>query len=148
MTIWDFYRQVTRLLIGWNVLNIIGGIAASRRKSLQTKGMASQAVGWGIINILIGIFGNLATEKRVEKMSNPYSPDIVTRETDNFKRILLINSALDVIYIFAGQRFAQTRGKRNPMMRGIGYGIILQGAMLFVFDIVNALLVPPKPESR
>lgn len=148
MTIWDFYRRVTGLLIGWNILNIIGGIIAAQRGSVQTKGMASQAVGWGIINILIGVFGNLATEKRIEKMPNPYSPDIVARETDNFKRILLINSALDLVYMLGGQRLAQTRGKRNPMMRGIGYGIILQGALLFVFDIVNAMLVPPKPESH
>jgi hypothetical protein len=147
MTIWDFYRRVTGLLIGWNILNILVGIIASRRKSLQTKGMASQAVGWGIINILIGVFGNLATEKRMEKMPNPYSPSVVAKETDNFKRILLVNSALDLVYMLGGQRLAQTRGKRNPMMRGVGYGIILQGALLFVFDIVNAMLVPPKPES-
>jgi hypothetical protein len=147
VTIWDFYRRVTRLLIGWNVLNIIVGIIASRQESLQTKGVASQAIGWGIINILIGVFGNMATERRIEKMPNPYAPSVVAKETDNIKRILLVNSALDIVYMFGGQQLAQTKGKRNPMMRGIGYGIILQGALLFVFDIVNAMLVPPKPES-
>jgi hypothetical protein len=147
MTIWKFYSRVMKLLIGWNVINIAAGITAARRENAQTRGIASQAVGWGVINILIGIFGGFATDLRMRKMANPYQPEIMAKETDNFKRILLINTGLDVLYMLGGLQLAQSRGKRSDMMRGIGYGITLQGALLFVFDLVNVLLIPPKPET-
>jgi hypothetical protein len=148
MTIWEFSARVTRRLIGWNLINIAGGIIAGQSDNAQIKGIASQSVGWGFINLLIGVFGGIATDARMRKLANPYLPEIVAQETRSLKRLLAINTGLDVLYMLGGWRLAETRGGKNPTMRGIGYGIILQGMLLFIFNLIHVLLIPsPSPDA-
>ncbi|HAX70778.1 MAG TPA: hypothetical protein DCY14_14295 [Anaerolineae bacterium] len=65
--------------------------------------------------------------------------DATPKEIANLKRILLINTALDVLYVAGGIALILTFGAANPEWRGHGWGIIVQGGFLFFFDLFHAL---------
>lgn len=141
MTIWDFHKLVTRRLFGINVLNVWIGTKLLKEDNFLY-GIGTQSVGWGVINILIAIFGGLGTRQRRAQLPDPHDAAIMQSESRKLKRILLINAGLDVLYMCGGYKLAQTRGEKDAVSRGMGWGIIIQGALLFIFDVIHALIIP------
>lgn len=41
------------------------------------------------------------------------------------------------------RRAAQQGGANAEFQRGMGIGIVVQGGLLFIWDVINALIVPP-----
>jgi hypothetical protein len=145
MSIWQFYNVLSQRLLTWNVANIAFGLLLLPLRPFW-RGFGSQNIGWGLINIGIAVFGGLMTERRFAGLPDPHQPDVVVKESANLRRILWINTALDVLYMLGGLRWAQTR--KNRFARGAGWGIVLQGTLLFVFDLVHALAVPDSNRVR
>lgn len=140
-TIWDFQQTVSQRLLRLNIVNIGLGVVLALFGKGVSRGIGTQAVGWGLINVAIAVFGSRGTRSRYDKMENPLDPAIRAREARNLRLILLVNTVLDVFYMLGGRWLAQNRGKEDERMRGTGYGIILQGALLFVFDLIHAFQV-------
>ncbi|MBA3868446.1 MAG: hypothetical protein H0X30_04780 [Anaerolineae bacterium] len=67
--------------------------------------------------------------------------ETLAKESRNLRRLLWINAGLDVGYILGGWCYSN-REVARPFRRGLGLGIILQGALLLVFDVIHALQVP------
>jgi len=141
MTIWQFNRQVSSRLLQINIVNMMLGQRLLRYEGFW-KGVGTQAVAWSSINIAIAFFGNLFTRRRLDKLENPFEVSVVTKEAVNLRRVLWINTGLDVLYMVGGLILARTRGKQSAFARSNGMGIVLQGLLLFVFDLVHALRVP------
>lgn len=136
--IWDFNFTVSRRLLAWNLANIAVGAMLSRRDKFWA-GVGSQNMGWGVINIAIALGGAVFTEYRLETSPDPLEPQLQEKETRNLRNILWFNAGLDILYMLGGWWFAQSRKRKNQRGRGVGVGIIIQGALLFVFDVVHAL---------
>jgi hypothetical protein len=77
---------------------------------------------WGFINSAIAMVGFLTPEPELETLRN----------------LLLINAGIDVLYI-AGGVFLLTRP--DPMWQGAGWGVVLQGTFLLVFDLWQGLAI-------
>jgi hypothetical protein len=77
---------------------------------------------WGFINSAIAMVGFLTPEPELESLRN----------------LLLINAGIDVLYI-AGGVFLLTRP--DPMWQGAGWGVVLQGTFLLVFDLWQGLAI-------
>lgn len=138
---WTFQSNLTRRLWVWGVANVLGGgvlMLARGRPFLQAFG--SQAAGWGLVNGLIALLGGRASQKRRAALLNPHDPEINIRENQNLRRILWINAGLDVFYMLGGVVLARS-AQSSPQRRGMGWGIVFQGAFLFAFDVVNALVL-------
>lgn len=143
MSIWQYMRQAMHTLFSWNIFNLmIGAWLATRGKFWQ--GFASQNIGWAGINLGIAIFASISTDRRIKKMPDPLDPAVTTKEKRNFQRILWINTGLDVLYMWGGWRFAREQGRKDQRLRGVGYGIVLQGLLLFWFDLIQVLRLPRK----
>ncbi|GIV19449.1 MAG: hypothetical protein KatS3mg023_1200 [Armatimonadota bacterium] len=82
---------------------------------------------WGLVNLLIASLGLYGVMK---KMRTGIVDE--TREKQRLQRLLAVNAGLDVIYIAVGVALA-TEGK-TPLWQGFGWGILLQGGFLFLFD--------------
>lgn len=135
MTIWDYQRLISRRLIQWALFSFgVGALLSGGRRFWR--GVGVQFVGWALVNLGIAWFGLRASENRRAALPDPLAPAVVEREAHNLRRLLWINSALDLLYI-SGGRWLIRRGSR-----GTGVGIILQGAFLFVFDLLHAADVP------
>ena len=138
MSIWGFQRILSERLIQWALTSI--GIGAVL--SLGTKfwrGIGSQFIGWGVINMAIAWFGGTMANRRLETLPDPFAPDVMKREAVNLQRLLWINAGLDVLYMRGGEALSRRGGR---FQRGMGWGIIIQGAALFIFDVIHAMRTP------
>ena len=61
-----------------------------------------------------------------------------TKEAASLEKILLINTGLDIFYLTAGLFLVAGRGRNNRQRAGFGWGIAIQGAFLFLFDLIHA----------
>jgi hypothetical protein len=133
-----FARMVSLRLMLWSVLSMAGGALLWRRGTPFWRGFGIQALAWGAIDALIAAAG-LAGQRPSHDPSPAYD---APREARKLRRLLWFNAALDVGYMAGGAWLARTKGSANPAWRGHGWGIVLQGAFLFWFDLYHALRVP------
>ncbi|NWF68863.1 MAG: hypothetical protein HXY40_07245 [Chloroflexi bacterium] len=146
MSIWQFQRMVMLRLIAWGAASIVTGTYLARAQSKFWRGVGEQFVGWGFINSLIALFGGSSSSYRMRNHPQALEPEYIEKETTKLTRLLWLNAVLDVFYV-AGGAFMALRHSSSRRMRGAGWGIIVQGAFLFVFDLVHALLAPPSQRS-
>ncbi len=142
INIWQFNEMLSRRLLAWNILNIATGLVLTCRAGFW-RGFGSQSIGWGFFNVGIAIIGRTVTRRRVAALDDPYATDVIVKEARNLRRILWINTGLDVLYMLGGWQFARNQGRHNEARRGAGWGIVLQGWLLFIFDLIHALLLAP-----
>ena len=140
MNIWEFNRTLAMRLLRNNVINVWIGNKLRQREGFW-RGVGVQAIGWGVINIAIGVFGIVTTRRRLDKADDPFDQQLVRKETRNIRLALLVNTPLNFLYMFGGWKMAR-RNQDDAFKRGNGWGIILQGAMLFVHDFYHLLNIP------
>jgi hypothetical protein len=137
MSIWDFQKNLSTTLQGWAATSIGTGLLMTATDEDMVKGMGEQFAGWGMINLAIATFGKRSAARR-RKQPDALSPAVVAQETRNLQRLLWINTGLDVLYVLGGLRLVQTKGAEDARWRGRGWGIVVQGGFLFVFDAIQA----------
>jgi len=147
LDIWQFQKVVSRRLLWWAGLNVGLGLWLQQRRNKFWRGVAMQAISWGAINAGIAVVGKRATTFRLRRQDAPYARETVRKEERNLSRALWINAGLDVLYMIGGVALAFTRGRRDRLMRGNGWGIVVQGGFLFVFDVVHALIMSVDKEE-
>jgi hypothetical protein len=146
--------------LAWNVLNVASGVGAQivGLRSAQDKQAAptqtvravgGQAIAWGALNILIALGGQILTTRRAAQPGAGL-PQTQQRELRNLRRLLWINSGLDVIYMLGGYALTRSaaRAPKPDIRRGTGLGIILQGGCLLIFDVIQAIVIPPVQDER
>ena len=119
------------LLVSWCAIWLIaGGIGMLRGISLSpdprrrvTSGFWSMTLFWIAVDLAICVWALL----------DPVN------DTAEFARLLLINAGLDVLYLLTGAVMIR---RSDPLVRGFGLAIIVQGGFLLVFDIAWWLVLP------
>jgi hypothetical protein len=142
--IWEFQSSLSRRLLLWSIISVLGGLILQISRSLFTRGMGIQFSAWGLIDAMIAVLGDRAAKKRATQLADPQAKDIIDRESHKLYKLLLVNTGLDVGYILGGSALSLTKGKSDPSWRGHGIGIIIQGTFLFIFDLVHMLLIGRK----
>jgi hypothetical protein len=141
MDIWQYYKTITRRLLAWSVVSMIAGVAFLLLGPLW-QGVGLEAIAWGMIDAGIALIGGWVTRRRRAGLEPPFAPEVLSREARSLRRILLINTGLDVLYVAGGVALALTLGVDSLFWRGNGWGIVIQGGFLFFFDLFHALGVP------
>jgi esterase/lipase len=106
------------------------------------QGFGMQALAWGGVDAVIGLLG---LRGLTEKMNSPVDVKRAVRDARRLRLILWVNAGLDVLYISGGMLWALVWG-REAWAMGRGWGVVLQGAFLLVFDVVHALTAPGEIE--
>jgi len=106
------------------------------------RAFGGMAVAWGLVDAAIAWFGRCSALRL--QAASISAPD-QTRRANSLRRLLWINTGLDVLYIAAGLALVFSPGRYNLTWRGYGWGIVVQGAFLFLFDAFHAQRVPPGP---
>lgn len=123
------------ILAGWAGVNIVQSSISSANATGSDKAFFKMNTYWNVVNLAIagvGLYGaKKAANKKLSLMQN-------VSEQQKLEKILLVNSGLDVGYVFAGL-YMQERGQRirNSDTEGFGKSILLQGSFLLAFDIVQ-----------
>jgi hypothetical protein len=132
-------HQKTAMLTlgGWAVANIAAGAALQGSAEGSTKQFHRMNALWNGVNLAIAGFGYYSALK-----SDPAAWDLATSlgKHQGFQKVLLFNAGLDVGYIMGGLYLTE-RAKRpdvnSDQLKGFGQSIMLQGAFLMAFDLVN-----------
>lgn len=129
--IWDYQHLISRRLIYWSAISILTGVALFFSGTEFWRGFGIQAMAWGLIDLILAGFGLRGS---LSKLFTPVDLEVANREAAKLRRILWVNTWLDVVYITAGAVLYLTRGQSDAFFAGTGIGIILQGGFLLVFD--------------
>ncbi len=140
MNIWQYQNKISRQLLQWGAASVVLGLLL-RVGGKFWKGLGGQFVAWGAIDAAIAIFGQMGARDRVDRLENPGTLEIKQQEVQNMSRLLWINAGLDVLYIFGGWLWMR-RDKGDGQARGNGFGVMLQGVFLLVFDLFHATNLP------
>jgi carboxylesterase len=128
--IWAYAQAIGRRLMAWSLLSVIIGVTLGIFGDSFWRAFGIQCLVWGAIDGVIAGFGLRSAAKRARP------PEVEAR---NLRRLLWVNTGLDGLYIAAGLWLIVALGDE---WRGHGWGIILQGAFLLIFDAVHAWRIP------
>lgn len=108
--IWRFQRTLSQRLLAWSLLSIAGGAAFWLSGPGYNQGLGVQAVLWGLIDGAIALFG---LRGLAHKLNQPFDAALAEKDTARLRKLLWINSALDVVYSAAGITLALTLGRTD-----------------------------------
>lgn len=140
-TIWDLHNNIIRRLLIWSAISVATGIFLFFSRAPFWHAFGIQAAAWGLVDAAIVAFGWLNT-RRIPAEARE-SSQVKIKEARKLSRILWINSGLDLLYIAAGAILVVFPGSGDAALRGHGWGIIVQGGFLLLFDVLHALRIPP-----
>ena len=124
------------VLGGWALTNISVGAYGWSKYNGQRAYFHQMNMFWNVVNLSIAgvaLYSNLSTEYSMLSDS-----ELLDRQLKN-QRLFLINGGLDVLYMGTGfllKYLAPKYPKNEDRLLGYGNSVILQGAFLFVFDLV------------
>ncbi len=134
MSIWDFQIKLTERLFLWGSLSIIAGVTLFLLGNGFWKGFGIQCFVWGFIDLIIAVFGMI---NAIRKRKVTYTEEKLLEESKRLRGILLINVALDILYVSIGLILTIIIKSGASGWHGHGEGIILQGGFLFLFDMIH-----------
>ncbi len=139
-SIWKFNEDLTSRLLVWGAFSVAIGLSMFLMENPFWTGFASQAVVWGGIDALLAILGIRASRKKQAALL-PTTIDVIeTGHRHPLHSTSLGNAILDVLYVTGGVWLIATQS--GALVQGIGWGIVVQGGFLLIFDLIHAILCP------
>lgn len=140
----DFYTQSLEInksgmyfLGGWALANMATGTYGWIRYDGEKKYFHQMNAAWNVVNAGIAVYALLdMTGTDISTLS----ADEMMRKHIRSENLFLINAGLDILYMAGGAWMIHAAGrneKRHDMLKGYGQSVILQGAFLFLFDLVK-----------
>ena len=133
----DINRSGMYFLGGWALSNMAVGTYGWIRYEGDTKYFQQMNAAWNLVNAAIATYAlfNIAGTN-VSLMTD----NEIMRRQIRSENIFLINAGLDLLYMAGGAwmiHASSQREKHRDLLKGYGQAVILQGAFLFVFDLVK-----------
>jgi hypothetical protein len=100
--IWKFQQVLARRLLTWSVPSALIGLFLLLLGDSFWQAFGTQAVTWGVIDALIALGGRWQSGRRRAALGVTPDPDRIEKEGAKLKRVLWINTSLDLLYIAAG----------------------------------------------
>jgi hypothetical protein len=123
------------ILAAWAGVNIIqGSISATNAIGADRYFFKTNAY-WNLVNMGVAIYGLIGVRNELKK-SISFNENLIAQQ--KIEKLLLLNTGLDLAYISIGL-YLKERGARmnSESATGIGNSLLLQGAFLFIFDLVQ-----------
>jgi pimeloyl-ACP methyl ester carboxylesterase len=137
--IWYFQKLLSHRLLAWSVLSIAAGLVLWFSVGEFWRGFSVQAMAWGGIDALIALLGLRGLTARLDA---PVDENANAAKARGLRRILWINTGLDGLYVAGGLALIFSLGVENAFNRGMGWGVVVQGSFLLLFDLLHARAVP------
>lgn len=141
-------RTLGLSLGGYALANMaVSGIAVGQTQG-EAKYFHQMNLYWNAVNLGIAGVGLLGLRKQ-----NPDTETLgeAVQKHEAMKRTLLFNAGLDVAYI-AGGLYLTERANSHPdqadKLRGYGKAVMVQGAFLLAFDVVNYFIFKKRGDPQ
>jgi esterase/lipase len=137
--IWEFADLIGRRLVFWGALSIVIGLGPAVAPDPFWRGLGAMFVAWGAVDAAIGVAARLLSERNRRASIG----DVARRDRDaaRLRTTLLVNVGLDVLYVALGAWLIAGAGS-DAWRTGAGWGVVIQGGLLLLFDLVHAHWVP------
>lgn len=119
---------------GWGVANFAVSGAMVGYASGEAKYFHQMNIYWNLVNVGLAGFGLLGS-----KGSGNLSPLKTLNAQYSTEKIYLLNTGLDVGYIFGGLYLAELGNRfpdRHDQFKGFGKSIVVQGSFLLILDVI------------
>ena len=127
-------KEISFVLTVWGISSMIGGLTFIYFDNPFMNAIGFQFLIWGLIDTLIALAPPLFRKLRSKEHTGNLS---------KLKKILIINSALDLGYIAIGIIIFIGIFNINEY-NGHGIGVIIQGSFLAIFDTYYAVKIKAK----
>ena len=128
-------RNYMTALGTWGLVNVVQGSISTTNTVGPEHYFHQMSAYFNAVNVGIAAVGFLGIKKQLLK-TNTLASEI--REQQKIQKILLINSALDIGYFGIGLLMRSSGIKnQNAKIQGYGGSIMLQGAFLLVYDLLQ-----------
>ncbi len=123
------------ILASWAGVNMVQGMVSATNAKGADKYFFEGNAYWNLFNAGIATYGLFQLKKEVGKKYT-LAENLLAQQ--KLEKLLLLNTGLDLAYITTGL-YLRERGDRlnNDQANGYGGSLILQGAFLLFFDIVQ-----------
>lgn len=123
------------ILAAWAGVNIIQGAISATNATGSGPHFFKMNAYWNVVNLGIASLGLFQLRKELNKQ---YSLTQNHLAQQKLEKILLLNTGLDLAYITTGLLLKEN-GNRTSNLQNTGFGnsLLLQGAFLLVFDLVQ-----------
>lgn len=122
-------QNANRVLGGWSALSMGVGTAQLFSPNPYIRAFGMQQLAWGAIDGGIALWGQHELRQGSKRAA--------AEERLRFRKVLLVNTLLDVGYVGLGWYLMR---HNNPRWHGHGAGIVAQGGFLLLFDGINVAL--------
>lgn len=131
---WRAGARIGRQLGAWAVLSVTtGALLLALSDGVAARAFAVQCLVWGAIDGGIALAGGLGLRRARARGEVGVG---ARAERRRLRRLLRLNAVLDVGYVAAG--VALLLAWRSEAGFGHGWGVVVQGGFLLVFDAVHA----------
>jgi hypothetical protein len=128
-------RGYMTALGAWGLVNVVQGSISTTNTVGPEHYFHQMSAYFNAVNVGIAAVGFLGIKKQLLK-TNTLASEIQSQQ--KIQKILLINSALDVGYFATGLLMRNSGIKnQNAKIQGYGGSIMLQGAFLLVYDLLQ-----------
>jgi hypothetical protein len=133
-----YQQRQLGILKAWGLGSVVVGLVSLLSPAPRVRHAGLQALSWGAIDAALALIGQRSARRKAQRAQHGDLDRIaITREVRIFRRILLINSALDMGYVLGGLWLLRTADERQSR-QGMGLGIIVQGLFLLIYDALLA----------
>lgn len=136
--IWQYQVALSERLMQWAGFNLSLVAPLLLRRDAFWQGFGVQCGGWSLLNGALAWFGARAARRNAAE-AHAHTAEQQSQERRRLARLLWVNTALDVLYIAGGLTLVGTQRRKSRFGQGSGWGIVLQGAALLLFDLAHAL---------
>ncbi len=124
------------MLVGWCVLwTLAAGVAFLRTGDRAPEIARRRNAFWGMTTLWVAIDLAIVAWALIDPVEDPAE----------FRKLLLVNGGLDVVYLVVGAILAR---RPEPLPRGFGWAILVQGAFLLVLDLAWWMALSPTSQPN
>lgn len=144
MSLWARQLLIVWQLLMWSGLSVGLGVAMLTIPGFW-RGFGLQAVVWGAVAGVIALVARRRLRRRLDGLEDPHAPELLEAERRTLRGLLLRNAWLDLLYVGIGLLVVFTLGREDAFARGNGWGVVVQGGFLLLFDLAHGLALRHKP---
>lgn len=145
---WSAEISLARSTVLWGGGSVVAGLGlAAARRGRWLTAFGLQNAGWGAVDVAIAAVAERLRVRRMERVGDPYLPQVVADEARRLRRVLLVNVVLDAGYVVGGAALWRRR-RADPGPAGASAAIVLQGGFLLIHDALHAHGQRARPSRR
>ncbi|MEO0066256.1 MAG: hypothetical protein RI983_1582 [Bacteroidota bacterium] len=123
------------ILAAWAGVNIIQGSISATNATGSGPHFFRMNAYWNLVNLGIATMGLFQLRKELNRHYTLTQNHLAQQKLE---KILLLNTGLDLAYVATGFLLKENGNRTgNPRNTGFGNSLLLQGAFLLVFDLVQ-----------